>query len=139
MKKTFVLLVILLSMLWAAGAWAQLKDGLWEMTTQVQIKGMSQQMPSTTFRQCMTKNDPVAKNQDKSYDCKTTSQKISGNTVNYTVACTGKDGEMQTTGKSTYTGNTMDGSATTNFKMKGQPAMQMMGKMSGKYIGPCPK
>lgn len=139
MKKTLIMVIVLLSMLWTAAAWAQLKDGMWEITTQVQIAGMKQQMPPTTARQCITKSDAVAKNQDKNYDCKTTSQKISGNTVSYTVACSGKDGEMQTTGKSTYTGNTMDGSATTSFKMKGQPAMQMNSKMSGKYIGPCPK
>ncbi|MEE9911717.1 MAG: DUF3617 domain-containing protein [Deltaproteobacteria bacterium] len=137
MKKTLTMVVLLL-VLCTASAWAQLKDGQWEITTQVQIAGMQQQMPPTTFRQCMTKSDPVAKNQDKSYDCKTTSLKMSGNMVNYTVTCTGKEGEMQTTGKSTYTGNTMDGSATTSFKMKGQPAMQMTSKMSGKYIGPCP-
>ncbi len=139
MKKTLIMVVLLLSVFWAAAAWAQLKDGMWEISTQVQIAGMKQQMPPTTARQCITKSDAVAKNQDKNYDCKTTSQKISGNTVSYAVSCSGKDGEMQTTGKSTYTGNTMDGSATTSFKMKGQPAMQMNSKMSGKYLGPCPK
>ena len=106
------------------------------MTTQVEIKGMPQQMPPATFRQCMTKSDPVPKNQDKNYECKTTSQKISGNTVSYTVECKGKEGVMNTTGKNTYTGSTMDGSATTSFKMKGQPEMQMKSKMRGKYIGP---
>lgn len=140
MKKTMItVVVLLLSMFWAVGAWAQLKDGLWEITTQVQMKGMPQQMPPTTFRQCISKSDPVPKSQDKSYECKTTSQKMSGNTVSYAVECKGKEGVMATTGKNTYTGSTMDGSATTSFKMQGQPAMQMDSKMTGKYIGACPK
>ena len=139
MKKTLIVLVVVLSALWAAGAWAQFKDGLWEITTQVEMKGMPQQMPPATMRQCITQSDPVPKNQDKNYECKTTGQKISGNMVSYTVECKGKEGVMLTSGKTTYKGNMMDGAATTSFKMKGQPEMQMNSKMKGKYIGPCPK
>ncbi len=139
MHKTLVTVMVSLFMLWGTGAWAELKDGLWEFTSQTEIAGMQHQVPPNTFRQCITKGDPVLKNQDKNYNCKTTSMKISGNTVNYSVTCSGKDGEMQMTGTSTYTGNTMQGSSTTNFKMAGQPAMQMKSKTSGKYIGPCPK
>ena len=139
MKKIMIGLVVLLSMLWAVGAWAQFKDGLWEITSQVEIKGMPQQMPPNTFRQCITQNDPVPKNQDKNYECKTTSQKIVGNTINYTAECKGPEGLLLTSGKNTYTGSMMDGSATTRFKMKGQPEMQMNSKMKGKYIGTCTK
>ena len=137
--KKILIAVVFLSMLWAAGAQAQLKDGLWEITTQVEIKGMKQQMPPTTFRQCVTKSDPVPKNQDKNYECKTTAQTMSGNTVSYTAECKGREGLMTTTGKNTYAGSTMTGLSTTSFQIKGQPAMQMNSKMTGKYIGPCPK
>ena len=138
-KKTLIIFIVLVSVLWTAGAWAQLKDGLWEITSQVEIKGMKQQMPPTTFRQCITKSDPVVKNQDKSFECKTISQKASGNTVSYAVECKGKQGVMTSTGQNTYTGNAMEGSSNTRFTMKGQPEMQMASKLKGKYIGPCPK
>ncbi len=138
--KKIMIAVVLLFILCAAGAWAQqLKDGLWEITTQVEIKGMKHQIPPTTFRQCMTKSDPVPKNQDKNFECKTTSQKVSGNTISYAVDCKGKQGVMTSTGQSTYTGSTMDGSSNTSFKMKGQPEMQMASRMKGKYLGACPK
>jgi hypothetical protein len=141
MKKILIILVVLLSMLWTVGAWAQLKEGLWEMTAKVEMKGMPQSMPPATFRQCITNSNPVPQNkdQDKNYDCKTTAQNISGNTVSYTVECKGKDGVMQTSGTSTYTGTSMDGTSNTKFKMKGQPEMQMATKIKGKYIGACPK
>ncbi len=139
MKKNIILFVVLISFAFSFSAWAQFKDGMWEMTTQVEIKGMPQQMPPATFRQCITKNDPVPQNQDKSYDCKTTSQKISGNTVTYTVECKGSEGVMVTNGRNTYTGSSMEGSSATRFQMQGQPEMQMAGKIKGKYIGPCPK
>jgi hypothetical protein len=139
MKKSIAIVFVLLSFMWTACAWAQLKDGLWEITSQVEMKGMPQKMPPTTFRQCITKNDPVPKSQDKSFECKVTHQKLTGGTVSYTVECKGKEGEMTTTGKNTYAGSTMDGSASVSFKMKGQPEMQMASKTKGKYIGPCPK
>lgn len=137
MKKVLFILALMIVMAWSVCAWAQMKDGLWEMTTQVQMKGIPQPMPPTTFRQCMTKNDPVPKQQDKNYDCKTTSLKVIGNTVNYAAECNSREGKMTVTGKSTYTGDKMEGTATTNFRMKGQPAMEMTSRMTGKYMGPC--
>lgn len=141
MKKTLIIFVVLLSMLWSVGAWAQLKDGLWEMTTQVQIKGLPQKIPPTVTRQCITKSDPVpkAKNQDSGYECKTRQSKISGDTVTYEVECTMKEGTVLTSGKTTYKANVMEGATTTIVKMKGQPDRKMASKLKGKYIGPCPK
>ncbi|MBN1363904.1 MAG: DUF3617 domain-containing protein [Syntrophaceae bacterium] len=143
MKKTLIIFAVFLSMLWTAGAFAELKEGLWEVTTQVEIKGMPQQMPPTTFRQCITKNDPVPQNKDqnkdKNYECKTINRKVSGNTISYTMECKGKEGETKVSGTTTYTDNSMNGTSTSNIKIKGQPEMQMTSKIRGKYIGPCPK
>ena len=123
----------------ASGVCAQIKDGQWEFTTQAQMKGIPQPMPPATFRQCITKEDPVVKNQDKNHECKTTRLKISGNTVSYAIDCQTPEGAMFSEGQNTYAGSTMEGEATTSFRMKGQPAMQMKSRMKGKYIGPCPK
>lgn len=139
MKKTLTIFVVLLSMFWTAGAWAELKEGLWEITTQVEIEGMPQSIPPNTIRQCITKSDAVPQDNDKDYDCKTISQKISGNTVSYTVECKGKEAVMRTSGTSTYKGSSMDGVSNTSFKMKGRPEMKMASTSKGKYIGACPK
>ncbi|HON59514.1 MAG TPA: DUF3617 family protein [Smithella sp.] len=139
MKKLIGFLTVAFFVGSTACAWAQLKEGLWDFTTQVQIKGMPKTMPATTFRQCVTKSNPVPQNKDKSFDCKITNQNISGDTISYSMECKGDQGVMQTTGKTTYSGNTMEGSSTTVFKMKGQPPMQMSNTMKGKYLGPCPK
>jgi hypothetical protein len=139
MKKTLIIFSVVLAMFWTSCAFAELKEGLWEITTQVEMKGMPQSIPPTTMRQCITKNDAVPKSKDKNYDCKTISQKVSGNMVTYTVECKGKEGFMQTSGTTTYTDTFMNGSSTTSFKMKGQPEMKMANKMKGKYIGTCPK
>jgi hypothetical protein len=142
MKKTLIIFVILLSMVWTVGAWAELKEGLWEITTQVEMKGIPG-MPSmqpTTVRQCITKSNPVPQNKDKDVDCKPVNVKTSGDTVTYNMECKGKDGGViQTSGTSTYTGNSLSGSSTTNIIKKGQPKMQMSVKTRGKYIGICTK
>ena len=139
MRKISVLLVAAaLLLVWQALAWAELKEGMWEITTQVEMKGMPHKMPPTTFRHCVTKSDPVPKSQPKkNFDCKTTASKIVGNTVNYTMECKGPDGTMTTTGTHTYTGTAMEGSSTTAMKMKGQQPMEMTNKITGKYKGPC--
>ncbi len=139
MKKSVIIFIIMLSVCWASGVFAEMKEGLWEITTQVEIKGMPQSMPPTSFRQCITKSDPVPQNRDKNYECKTLTQKVSGNTVSYAVECKGREGVTQVSGTTTYTDNSMNGTSTTTLKMKGQPEMQMTSRMKGKYLGACPK
>lgn len=142
MKKFSIFFVVLISMLWTASAWAELKEGLWEITTQVEMKGMKgmpQSIPPTTVRQCITKSNPVPQNKDKNIDCKTVNLKTSGDTVNYAVECKGSGQEVQTSGTTTYSDKSMNGTSTTSVKIKGQPAMKMTSKVKGKYIGPCTK
>lgn len=140
MKKTLIIFfAVVLSVLCISNSWAELKEGLWEITTQVEIKGMPQAMPSTTFRQCITKSNPVPQSQDKNFECKIIDQKVSGNTVSYSLECRSNEGVTKMTGTSTYTDNSMNGASTTVVKMKGQPEMQMTSKIKGKYIGVCPK
>lgn len=139
MKKFSFFLTVFFLVSWSACAWAQLKEGLWEFSTKVEMKGVHQSMPATVVRQCVTNTNPVPQTKDKDFDCKITDQKTSGNMIRYAMECKGSQGVMQTTGTMTYAGNAMDGSSTTTFKMKGQPPIQMSNIMKGKYLGPCPK
>jgi hypothetical protein len=138
MKKTLIILAALLCILWTVDARAEFKEGLWEITTQVEMKGMPP-MPPNTIRQCITKKEPVPEMGDKNNECKITDQKVSGDKVSYTVECKSKEGVMIISGTSTYTGTTMNGTATTNFKIEGQPEMQMESRTTGKYVGDCSK
>jgi hypothetical protein len=137
-KKLFVL-AILVSLIWIVNASAEIKYGLWEITTKMEIKGMPGQMPSMSIQQCTTKNDAVPKSSTKGTECKTKDYNQSGNTVTYTIECTGKNSVTLTSGKMTYKENTFDGTSTTTTKTKGRPETQMTTKMSGRYLGPCTK
>ena len=138
-NKKITVLAVLFTLVWAAGAYAEIREGLWEITTKVEMKGVPMQIPATTVKQCITKDKAVPKSASEDYECKTKDYKVSGDTVTYSVECWGKGGLMITEGKTTYKGNTFDGTSTTKIKAKGQPEMQMSNKISGKYIGPCKK
>jgi hypothetical protein len=103
------------------------------------MKGMPMQMPATTMKQCVTKKDPVPQKQEKGQECKMKDQKMSGDTVTYTMECKSADSTMVTNGKMTYKENTFNGTTDTTIRAKGQPEMKMTSAMSGKYLGPCPK
>jgi len=140
MRKILIGFAVALSVFLCAAAWAQqMKEGLWEITTQLEMKGMPQAMPPVTVRQCVTKKDPVPKSDDKSDTCKATSQKISGNKVTYAMECKGKEETMLINGDISYTGDSMEGKSTTIIKVKGQPEMKMSNTLKGKYLGACPK
>ncbi|MFN3740169.1 MAG: DUF3617 domain-containing protein [Thermodesulfovibrionales bacterium] len=51
------------------------KEGLWEITMQMEMSGMPMQMPPQKFNQCITKdnNIPVKKDEDK--NCRIESKK----------------------------------------------------------------
>ncbi len=138
-SKKFAVLTVLFFFLFVSGAFAEIKEGLWEITTKAEMKGVPVQMPATTVKQCITKDKPVPKSVSDDYECKVKDYKVSGDTVTYKMECWGKEGLMITEGKTTYKGNTFDGSSTTKIKTKGQPEMQLANKISGKYIGPCKK
>ncbi|HDQ03251.1 MAG TPA: DUF3617 family protein [Deltaproteobacteria bacterium] len=138
-SRKIAVLTVLFFLLFVFGAFAEIKEGLWEITTRAEMKGVPVQMPATTVKQCITKDKPVPKSASDDYECKVKDYKVSGDTVTYKMECWGKDGLMITEGKTTYKGNIFDGTSTTRIKTKGQPEMQLANKISGKYIGPCKK
>jgi hypothetical protein len=68
LNKNLIILSVIVSLLCSSSALAEIKDGLWEITTKAEIKGMPGQMLPSTVRHCLKKNDPVPKAKDKSTD-----------------------------------------------------------------------
>lgn len=139
LRKICIALFLVVSLIWVTSIQAEMKEGQWEITTKVEMKGMPMQIPATTMKQCVTKKDPVPQKQEKGQECKMKDQKIVGDTVTYTMECKSADSTMVSNGKMTYKTNTFDGATDTMVKTKGQPDMKMLSTMSGKYLGPCPK
>ena len=107
-----------------------MEDGLWEITTTVNMAGMGSK--SFTNTSCLTKEKAVPQTTES--ECTVKDVKTQGNTVTWTVVC--KEGMSTSTGKVTYTGSTMDGVVETTVNAGGQ-TMTMKSTMKGKRIGPC--
>jgi hypothetical protein len=107
-----------------------MEDGLWEITSTVDMPGMPAK--SFTHTTCLTKEKAVP--QTAQSECTMKDVKTQGNTVTWTVVC--KEGMGTSTGKITYAGTTMDGVIETTVKSNGK-TMTMKSTMKGKRIGPC--
>jgi len=144
MKATiFAATAIILALVWCGGAYAadpNMKDGLWEITTKTEMKGMPGNIPPTTMKQCLTKKDNVPQeDKGKNPNCKMTENKVSGDTVTWTMLCKEKDGTMDNKGQMTYKGDTFDGKSVMTMKDKSGKAQVITSKMTGKRLGPCDK
>jgi len=119
----------------AHSAGVDMKEGEWEMSSETSMTMGAMSMPPTASRStyCLSREDMVPKS-EKEKDCRIVKQRVVGSTVSWRIECRNSEGE----GEITYRGSTYKG----NFRMKtvedGQ-TMTMNMKMSGKYLGPCPK
>jgi hypothetical protein len=105
-----------------------MEDGLWEITTTVDMPGMPSR--SFTHTTCLTKEKAVPQTAESG--CTIKDVKTQGNTVTWTVVCR----EGTSTGKVTYAGTTMDGVIETTVKTNGK-TITMKNTIKGKRIGPC--
>jgi hypothetical protein len=123
-----------------AFAGADLHEGLWEITTKMEMKGMPMKMPARKHTQCLTKENMlkamVPRDQAQEEECKITDQKISGNTVKWVMKCSGREA-MEVTGKTTYHGDTFEGNITMISNDPEEGKMEMINHISGRRIGEC--
>jgi len=135
------LLVVACGMLLLANsgfaAGVNMHEGLWEITTKLEMPGMPMQMPARKHRQCLTKQkmEPNAQGQEAK-GCKISNRKISGNTVTWTLKCSGENA-MQAVGKMTYHGDRMEGTITMQANDPEEGEMKMVNRISGRRIGRC--
>ena len=114
-----------------------LNPGKYEITSKVEMPGMPVSVPPTTITQCITKEDPVPK-QDESSNCKIKNMKQTGNSVSWDMECDQQGQKMTSSGEMSYSGDTFKGTVTA--KMGAQAGnMTMTMKMTGKRIGGCDK
>ncbi len=122
-----------------------MKEGLWEITTSMEMKGMPMPfaMKPMTNTQCFTKKDlqdpekTVPKTSKKEENCKVQDYKVSGDHVTWKTVCTGKT-NMTSTGEMTYSqGTSYEGSMTMDTEGNAKNAMHMVYHFKGKRIGDC--
>ena len=139
MIKRSLAFATVVSLIFAVAAFAapNYKEGLWEITTTMNMPGMPKEMMRPMKHQvCMTKQNAVPQQKEKGeQQCKMTDQKTVGNKVFWTMTC--KNGTVSN-GEIAYSKTTFDGSQTTTTSQGGK-LMTVKSTMSGKYLGPCTK
>ncbi len=120
-----------------AGAEPDMQDGLWEITTKVDMPGMPVAMPPMKHTQCLTRKDYVPQKQEQGEECKMVENKVAGNTVTWKVKCRDKKSTYEGNGKITYSGKSFDGVVKMTVNDPSEGTMQMTQHMSGKRIGNC--
>ena len=143
MIKRIALAVAIAGMFpWGTFAFAgvNLHEGLWEITTKIEMPGMPMQMPARKHTQCLTKKNMlktmVPREQAQEEECKITDTKISGNTITWVMKCSGEDA-VEATGKITYRGDTFEGTITMISNDPKEGKMKMIHHISGRRIGEC--
>jgi hypothetical protein len=117
----------------AALAAGGMRDGLWELTTTMDMPGMPMQIPPQVMQHCYSKDD--VKDQKKvisrDKDCAIKEFKTSGSKVSWKMTCTGER-EGTFSGETVFSGD----SYVSNMKMNADGQNVNM-KVLGKRIGNC--
>ncbi len=133
MKKALFFLMILLFVpaTTVAGGSPDMKPGLWEITVRTQMQGMN--IPPSTMTECLTEDDMVPTGTQPGQECEIIDMKVSGNTVTWTIQCSGQGEEVESIGQIEYRGNTFEGSVKTVIG----GGMTVENIMTGKRLGDC--
>jgi hypothetical protein len=132
-KALAIVIVWLASMVCAhADSGPHMQEGLWEITTELEMPGMPMKMPPTTFTQCIKKDQMVPMDEKPDQKCKIKDVSTKGNTTRWTVECSEAGGQMTGKGMVTYHGDKMEG----NMSMQTQ-GMTMTSRYKGRRVGAC--
>ena len=123
-----------------AFAGVNLHEGLWEITTRMEMPGVAMRMPARKHTQCLTQKNMlktmVPKEQAQEEECKITDTRINGNTVTWVMKCSGEDA-MEVTGRTTYHGDTFEGTITMISNDPNEGKIKIINHISGRRIGEC--
>jgi Protein of unknown function (DUF3617) len=145
MKRTLTILILIASPALADDSKKlAMTEGQWEIAADVTMEsgnGMSQSSPAQPAKLCLTKKSPVPidpKGDPKGMTC-TKKHTVTANDVAWTASCQGKSSSSTGTGSVTYADKTFAGSSATTVKIKGGAEIKISMKMTGKYLGACPR
>jgi len=136
-RTAFFLLLVSLVLNSPASAEPDMQEGNWEMTIKTDMPGMPMAMPATKHTVCITQKDLVPQKPEQNQDCKMINQKISGNTVTWTMKCKMDKTVIESDGRITYKKDKFDGIINMTMNDPDSGKMKMTQNMSGKRIGDC--
>ena len=135
--KTILAVLVLVSLPTMIQAADGIREGMWEITSSMEMPDMPMKMPPMIVKHCYTKEDVKDQKKMISRDnnCTVTDFKSSGNKVSWKMKCTGQ-GAGTFSGETTFSGDSYE----SVMKMQSDAAMgkPMTMKVKGKRLGNCP-
>ena len=117
-----------------AFAGPNLSPGNWEITTETEMPGMPMTAPPVTHTQCLDQGELVPQSEGAGQECHVSDIQVSGDTVSWKIVCGGQGGQMEGTGRITYSGDHLEGVMEMVITGAG---MQVKNKIHGRRIGDC--
>ncbi|NOQ14252.1 MAG: DUF3617 family protein [Methyloprofundus sp.] len=139
MNKKFIITLLLSSGL--STAYAQtpdIKEGLWEISSQASIVEMPMQMPALTQEQCFTKQSMSPENILQQNNCQINNMDIQPDRANWSMTCQQEGMTMQGSGNIKYQKTSFSGVFDLTMSGGSEGAMHMHTELKGRYIGKCP-
>ena len=129
-----IVLAVLPATVLAAGG---IREGMWDITTRMEMPGMPMAMPPTTIRHCYTKEDVKDRKRmiSRDKDCTVTDFRGTGNKVSWKMKCTGKHAGMFS-GETVFSGDSYD--SVMHMQSEAGRGGSMTMKVKGKRVGNCP-
>lgn len=114
-----------------------MKEGEWEITSEMGMEGVPMKMPALSHTQCITKDHLIPQeSQDADRKCVLSHKEINGNTVSWKQVCSDGTAETASNGTVTYDGVHFTGKI--DITISGGPmAITATSTITGKYLGPC--
>jgi hypothetical protein len=133
MKKAIVAVLCMMAVPSVSLAADGIRDGQWEITTQMEMPGMPVKMKPTVMRHCYSKNDVLDQKKviTRDKNCTVTDMKKSGNKMTWAMKCTGQNAGTMS-GETVF--NPDSYSSTMNMNSQGQKVTM---KVKGKRLGNC--
>ncbi|MBI3374735.1 MAG: DUF3617 family protein [Betaproteobacteria bacterium] len=138
MKVPVLLAGLVLGVCAAQAAPPNMRPGMWEITTSVEMPGLPTQMPPQSIRHCYKAEDLKESRDTLPADktCKVDEFRQEGNTVRWKMSCKGDEGPMSGSGEIAYAGHSYSGTVAMAGKAGGQ-SFNVTQKYSGRRIGDC--
>jgi len=130
--QTLLLVAVLVMCASPVVANPDVQEGSWEITIVSEMGGMT--LPPQKHTQCLKSDALVPADPQMPQNCVIKDQRVSGNTVNWTMECSTAGAKTVSTGSITYKGESFLG--TMDVAISGTD-MKVVNTMSGRRLGPC--
>jgi ABC-type oligopeptide transport system substrate-binding subunit len=113
-----------------------IKEGTWEITSQVEMSAMPVKIPPVKVKQCFTKQSMTPEQILRNNNCQMQKMDVNNNSVTWEMSCQQQGMQMTGRGHLVYQKTSFSG----NFDMTmegGKEAMNIRTLLNGRYIGPC--